>query len=348
MNTRTRVAILGCGAVAELAAEWAYPRLRDVAEVVAVVDPRPERAERLAAAVGARAFPSLDAALAAERIDAVDVRLPNHLHLSGALGAIASGAHVLVEKPLATRTADAERIIRAAADAGVVLAVGENYSFFAPVARARSLVADGAVGDVVMVRSTRVFRIGGIWVRDGWRLDPGRAGGGVIIDQGCHQANLLRRLVGEFTHVHAFAVGRQVSPSEDAVVVNCRFENGVIGQQLYGWSCPTPEQGPDATVYGTEGSIEIHTTYGVAGGGTLLKRSDQPGGQRWESRDGDYFETFHASIADWLHACRDGRPPVVPGEEGLADLRVALALYESLDTGDTVAVAAASAAHQLG
>lgn len=70
----------------------------------------------------------------------------------------------------------------------------------------------------------------------------------------------------------------------------------------------------------------------------MLKHSDLPDGQLWVSHDGDYFDSFLPTIADWIQACQDRRPPVMSGEQGLVDLRVAMAMYESLETGSTVAL----------
>lgn len=336
-----RVALVGCGAVANLAATHGYLRLRERATVVATVDVRPERSAALATTLGAQPYASLDEAFASGPIEAVDVRVPNHLHCATVLDAVAHGAHVLVEKPMANTPEEAQRMVAAASAAGVVLTVSENYSYFEPVRTARELLRAGAIGRLLAVRATRVFRLGGIWVRDGWRLDPAHAGGGVLMDQGCHQANILRRLAGDITYVHAFATGHPDDVGGEAsAVVNCRFATGAIGQMLCSWASATPHQGPEAVLYGTDGAMEIHVTYGTDGGGTLLLRADLPEGRQWATERGDYFYSFAEAIDDWTAACRGRKSPIMSGREGTADLEVTKAIYASLETGDEVRVSA--------
>src|SRR5205807_4669556 len=98
-------------------------------------------------------------------------------------------------------------IVTAARDAGVALAVAENYKFFEPAYAARRLVDEGAIGDLLVVRTHRIAKVAGIWARDGWRTDA-ELGGGVVLDQVTHFTNLLRTLVGEIVEVHAWTSSR--------------------------------------------------------------------------------------------------------------------------------------------
>jgi predicted dehydrogenase len=91
-----RIALLGCGAIGELVARHVYARPDAPARVVAAVDARPERARAVADRLGAQAFTRLADAL--DGVDAVDVRLPHHLHVAAALEALAAGKHVLGEE----------------------------------------------------------------------------------------------------------------------------------------------------------------------------------------------------------------------------------------------------------
>lgn len=333
------VAIVGCGVWAEMITESVYSRLGSLGRLVATVDFQMERAEQLAARLGARAYRSLDDAFQHESIDAVDVRVPHAAHAVVALAAIAQGKHVLVEKPIATTLNDAERIVAAAENAGVTLSVGENYTFLKPVLVARKLLDEGAIGRLLTVRTTRAYRIGTDegWLRDGWRESASQAGG-VLMDQGPHQVNMLHRLAGNITHVHAYGDLRPGEHAEDVVVVNCRFASGLIGQQLYCWNTDTPAPGPELVLYGERGSIEMHLTYHQPGGGTLLLRPDLPEGRSWATREGDYYDSALPVVEDWLHACRGEKPPAMPGKDGLRDLRVVLAAYRSLETGQEIAI----------
>lgn len=331
------VVIVGCGAIGEIVATRVYPTLVDIARVVAVVDAVAERATSLARTLDAMAYPTLQAALADPAVEVVDIRLPHRMHAAAAMEAIRSGRDVLVEKPLATSLDDARTIVQAAAARpGLTLAVGENYAFLEPVLTARRLIDDGEVGEICAVRTSRVFELAGVWVRDGWRLDN-RQDGGVVIDQATHQTSMIRKLAGEITHVHAF--GRPVVAErscDDAAVVNLRCANGIIAQQFYAWTSPFSGPGVEAEVTGTKGTVQVHVAYDEPGGGTLLIRPDLSGGRQWVLDSGDYYASLAPVVSDWLMARRDGRPPRMTGEEGLADLAAGLAIQESMASGKVV------------
>lgn len=331
------VALIGCGALGEIRAEHCYPQLTHLARVVAAVDPRPERAEAFAARLGARAYTDVEQALADPAVQAVDICVPHRLHHQVAMAAARAGKHILVEKPMAVTRAEGEEMIAAARAARVVLAVAENYTFFEPVLRARQLIDAGAIGRLVALRTHRVGYLSGIWLRDGWRQNADLAGGGILLDQGCHYTNILRRLGGEITAVHAMAsTGRDDWRGEDTAMVNCRFAAGYIGQQFYCWATRTPELGAEAYVFGSEGSLEVY--YIGRGVGLHLYRQDKPGGLEVVLPRADYMESFVPTVEDFLRAALGEKPPAMPGEEGLRDLTVVLAAYRSLASGREEAV----------
>lgn len=335
------IAVIGAGAITEVNLEFAYPQSAEAAVVLAVVDRDLERAGRAAEVLGATPYASLNEALSDERIEGVDIRLPHRAHFDAALASIRSGRHVLVEKPMATTVSQAEQLVAEASAADVTLCVAENYAVLEPVLVARRLIEDGAIGIPLGVRTHRVFELGGVWIRDGWRLDANRAGGGVLMDQGTHQFNLISQLGGELTHVQAYASARHPDwIGEDTAIVNCRFANGLIGQQIYCWGTPASGNGLEAEVYGTEGQVEVHVTYATPGGGTLLRRPDLAGGQRWELESGDYFDSLGPILVDWARAARGEKEPAAPGSIGLADLRAVAASYRSIETGREEAVQA--------
>jgi predicted dehydrogenase len=333
------VALLGCGALAEILARRVYPAARDHVEVVAAVDVRPERAERLAGMLGARPFGSLEDAVATVDVAAVDVRLPHHLHLEGARLATAAGLPFLMEKPMATSVDDARRIEELGRSTGPSSGVSENYGFLEPVRAARRLVDEGAIGDLLTVQATRVFELGEEWRRDGWRLTSSGAAG-VIVDQATHVARLLRTVVGEIVQVHALASARRDGwAGPDSASVACLFESGVTGTQTYCWACPTPAA-PDATpelsLYGSSGSIAVYVSYEGDGGGAVLQR---PGREdEWHGAGTTYYDSLTAVLVDWAAAVADGREPVASLGEGVRDVMVMQAVLTSSSGEGTVRI----------
>ncbi len=133
-----RVAVVGVGHLGRHHARIlsSLPGVR----LVAVVDTNRRRADEIAAGVGTRS--AEDARDLIGEVDAVTVAVPTERHLEVALPLLASGIHVLVEKPMARSLEDADEMIAAAARAGVVLAVGHTERFNPAVAAARPLLAD--------------------------------------------------------------------------------------------------------------------------------------------------------------------------------------------------------------
>jgi predicted dehydrogenase len=314
----TQVALAGCGAMGEIVARTVYLALGGLA---AAIDPDPARAATVAELTGARPFPSLAEARRSVDIDAVDVRVPHHLHAAVVKDAIAVGCHVLVEKPFATTLSDAHEMISAAEDAGLVLAVAENYPHMRAVLDAKAVLDTGRIGDVVALRSTRAYQVGGVWVRDGWRHGRGPSSG-ILLDQGTHQVSLLRCLGGPVEAVGA--VG-----DSDTVALTLRMSSGVTAQAMLAWSAPGPAAQAEATVLGTGGRLDVVVDYDADEGGCHVWT---PVGTERTGKE-NYYDSHRLMVEDWLGAIRTGRAPVVPGGEGLADLAVVLAAAESLEHG---------------
>jgi predicted dehydrogenase len=330
--SRLKVAVVGCGAVAEWHTTNGYAALTDSVALTAVCDRRLDRAEAIGAPFEARKYDDYDALLRSSDVEAVDLCVPHPMHASMAIKALESGRHVLVEKPIATTVADAERMVEAADRRNLTLCVSENYPFLEPFVRARQLINEGAIGNIVTLRSHRIGYLSGIWLRDGWRQDADRAGGGMLLDQGCHYTNILRMFGGEVSAVSAFASTTRTDwHGEDTATLILRFASGVIGESLYCWGTRTPDVGHEAYVFGEQGSLDVAAWEPAL----VLHRPDLPGGQQVVIESADYAASFALIIEDFALAARGLRAPTMPGSEGLADLRVVMAAYRSIASGKT-------------
>jgi predicted dehydrogenase len=337
MAAPLRIALLGCGALAEILAEQVYPSVIDSVKVVAAIDIAPERAKAVGGTLGAPGFSTLREAVAAVEIDGVDVRLPHQLHVQGAEWSAELALPFLIEKPMASSLAEAKGIAALAQGVSGVCGVSENYGFLEPVLAARTLLRSGAIGELLLVKSIRVFELGPHWRRDGWRVTSGPAEG-VLIDQATHAIRMFRTVVGEIAEVHAYASShREGFSSEDTAVVSCRFASGHIGVQLLCWACPDPAATriPELSLYGTAGSITVYTGY-EGDGGTLLRR---PGAaDEWHVRGTNYFDSLGRTLEDWADAVRAGREPACSIREGLADMAVMEAIQASRDQNAPIPV----------
>ncbi len=191
--------IVGCGAVV---ADLHMPvveilRRKGAVRVVALVDNQKKNAARfLKKFPGATVFEKLSEALAAEPIGLTFIASPPGLHAEHALAALASGSHVLVEKPMVTNSADAQRLAEATKAAGRITAVGLPRRYYPHVAEVSDLISKGDFGSNITFR----YREGGTF---GWPVASDavfkreRSGGGVLMDKGVHALDVLEQLFGD-------------------------------------------------------------------------------------------------------------------------------------------------------
>lgn len=332
-----RVALVGCGAIAEIMARRVYRfghRDEAAPRVVAAIDPDPARAQLIASLTGAVPFAGLAEAAAAVHLDAADIRTPHHTHVELARTAVGLGLHVLVEKPVATCVESAAALLELG---GPTVSVAENYGLIPAVEHAAGQLRAGMIGRLVSARSTRAFEIGPPWVKD-WRLDGELPGSGVVIDQCCHQVRMLRAVVGEIVAVQAVSTGTGVPGSApDVCAINLRFAGGVVGQLLLTWASGTPSPGPELQVFGTDGSLEVHVSYDEPGGGCTTWRRNAIGAQV-AAGGYDYYDSLDRVVLHWAQVVAGTAESRIDVAEAIRDLAVAEAVVAALRTGHWCAV----------
>lgn len=311
----------------------AAPGVEAVGTDVGDPDPGTLRGQEFADQVGLRYAPDVSTVLA-ERPDAVVVAAENIEHRSLVEQAVAAGAHVLCEKPLATTSADAEAMVQAAREAGVLLMTAYPVRFSPEFAELVTRVRSGQLGQLISVHGTNNGKMP--LAARSWFTDPARSGGGALVDHVVHVADLLDELLGEpAAEVHAVTnrilradAGRDV---ETGAALNIRYPSGVIAQIDSSWS--QPESAPTwggltLEVHGTKGSMRIDPFNShVAGYG-----SDDA---LWEPFGADLDG---AMIGEFLDAVRTGRTPQPDGETGARTLAIVTAAQRSAAIGEIVAV----------
>jgi predicted dehydrogenase len=198
-------------------------------KVVAVVDTVPATAERVAAAHGARACPSVAELLASETLDAVYAAVPYHANAAVALPVLGARVPLFVEKVLALTPTDARAIAAAAERAGVPTSVGYQWRYFDTVDRLRGALPPERIGLIV-------GRYYSDKPRTQWGLQR-RYFGGQVYAQLTHLLDLARYAGGEIERVQA-AYGQRIWPPAerepafdvwDVSAVQCRFGTGAVG-----------------------------------------------------------------------------------------------------------------------
>ena len=269
--SKTKVALLGTGFIANIHAE-SYARFVHDAEVVAVYGRDKAHAEAFAAAHGypvalkrtdgggahgiPAAYGDIDELLAAEQVDVVDICLPNYLHHEACLKAAGANKHVIIEKPLALTLEQADEMIEACRSRGLKLMYAEELCFAPKYERVRALVEAGAVGDVYMLKQAE--KHSGPHSR--WFYQKETAGGGVMMDMGCHALAWFRWMNKNNPVKSVYAdmktvLHKETTDCDDNTVTLVEFENGVTCIAEDSWA---KHGGMDdrIEVYGTKGMME--------------------------------------------------------------------------------------------
>ena len=252
---KVKVAILGAGFISDIHME-SYHRFVPEAQVVAVYARDMGKAKQFAEKHHiAKAFDSLEEAIKASGCDVVDICLPNFLHHKATLLAAQNGKHVIIEKPLAVTLKEADEMIDACASARVKLMYAEELCFAPKYERVRHLVKEGAVGRIYMLKQGEKHS----GPHSDWFYDIEKAGGGVLMDMGCHAFGWFfwmlnnARVTGVSASMST-VLHKGRTKGEDNSIVIVEFENGVTAVAENSWA---KHGGMDdrSEVYGTDGVI---------------------------------------------------------------------------------------------
>jgi len=340
--TKVKVAVIGCGSIARHRHIPEYAAHPEV-ELTAFCDRVPERAEVFAQQYGGKAYADYRELLADAEVDAVSVCTANVYHAPIAIAAAQAGKHVLCEKPMATSQAEAEQMIAAAREHGVVLMIGHNQRLMPPHRKAKEILQQGRLGRVLSFRTA--FGHGGpehwsVEGKGGWFFRKEQAFIGAMGDLGIHKIDLIRWLLDdEIVEVGAFVdtLHKQETDVDDNAVCILRTAGGVIGTMMASWT-HHPGEDNSTILYCERGILRIGTdpaeqvvvelidgsreTYTVGAIAT-----NEVGGQ-----------TNSGVIDAFIESIQTGKPPAIPGEEGLKSLRVVLAALQSAESKSIVQV----------
>ncbi|WP_067794739.1 Gfo/Idh/MocA family protein [Actinomadura formosensis] len=320
---RLEVALIGAGLIARLHVEaW----IGAGASVRVYSDDG--RAADLAHEFGVKAVGSLDEAL--DGADAVDICTPTNSHHEIAMAAIAAGAGVVCEKPLAASVAEAEEIVAAAERAGVRLYPAHDVRYGPAFARLHELVAAGRLGAGAVAR----FAVSGYHPRP-WTGHMSARSGGILTDQMLHGVDLAYWIFGDVVRVHAYYQGEIAAPApEGTVAVGTALlthATGALSQIVSRWTAtPHPPVRIAFHVSGTGGTVrhdsewpqEVQVTGDAAGSiGRFGYVGELP---------------FVSEIREFAQAFSGGPEPRLGPRDALAAVRITQAAAESAWTGRAV------------
>lgn len=343
---KTRIAVAGAGLIGRRHIELIQASAE--CELVAIVDPLPATAA-FAERLGVPLHADLDSLLATRQADGVILATPNQLHVEGALACVAQGVPALIEKPVAHTMEEGKRLLAIAEQAGAKLLVGHHRAHSAILEKAREVIAEGVLGNLVAVMGSALFyKPDDYFDAAPWRRE---AGGGPVLINMIHEIGNLRSLCGEIVAVQAqsssatrgFAV-------EDTVSISLRFASGALGTFMLSdtaacarsWE-QTARENHDYPSYadedcyvlaGTQGSLSIPTMrlkyYG--------KREDRSWWKPFETAVAALQEAdpLARQLAHFCQVIRGELEPLVSVRDGLRNLQIVEAISEAARTGQIV------------
>jgi predicted dehydrogenase len=273
---------------------------------------------------------------AAPAVDAFILATPNGLHAAGAVEAASLGRHVLSEKPVATTIADADEAVSACRAARVTLGVCYQRRMSPDNIAVRRLIRSGALGRILAADMTvKFYREQSYYNSAPYRGSLSMDGGGALMQQGCHQADLYGWFFGRPVSVKSMtATLAHRMETEDHGAAILLHANGMIGTFVAS-TLARPGFPPRVEIHAEAGSIvmvnDAITEWLVEG----VPNPAQPGSADLHSGAGAggaaVTETagHEAIIADFVDATRSGRPPAASGEDARLATELILEIYRA-------------------
>ena len=343
--SKTKVAVLGTGFIAHIHLE-SYHRFVHDAEVVAVYGRNAGNAEAFARQYGIPAwYDDLDKLLEETDAEVVDICVPNYLHHEACMKSAARGKHIIIEKPLAMTLDEADEMIAVCKEKNLKLMYAEELCFAPKYERVRALVNAGALGDVYMMKQMEKHS----GPHSAWFYKKETAGGGVMMDMGCHALEWFRWMTGNAKVKTVFAdmktvLHKDITDCDDNSIVIVEFENGVVGMAEDSWA---RHGGMDdrIEVYGTKGVSfadlfrgNAALTYSLSGYDYASEKAGDTRGWTFTVFEEAFNQGYPQELAHFIKCVREDLTPLVTGEDGRVVLEMIYAAYESARTGAKVAL----------
>jgi len=320
-----KAAVIGVGSMGRNHAR-VYNELPDV-ELVAVSDSDEKNAASIAERYATRPYTDYRDLLEKEKPDAVSIAVPTALHEEVGLAALDAGVHVLMEKPIAATVESGQRLIEKARAVKKHLMIGHIVRFNPAMQALKQKLDAGELGRIYQIFCRRAGPF------------PARVSDvGVVIDLAPHDLDIMRFLAGsDVVRVYAETERRMHASYEDLVWGTLRFADGLVGGLEINWLTPTKiretfvlgERGlfkvDDLTqdLYFFENAQAKDVSWAAL---ATLKGVSEGSMTRFAIQR---FEPLKAELQAFLRSVSNGAPVAVTGEDGLAALKLSLALMQS-------------------
>ena len=316
---KVRFGLVGAGGIAQAYAQ-AFETC-EAAELVAVADIRPAAAAAMAEKAKCQSFDSYQAMADGAALDAVIICTPPSTHPEICIQFLQKKVHVLCEKPMSITSQSAKEMKAAADEQGMILTMASKFRFADDVVKAKSIVASGILGEIVLFENAFTSRVD---MTSRWNSNPTVSGGGVLIDNGTHSVDIMRYFLGAIAEVQVVEGKRtQGLPVEDTVRIFARSTSGVMGNIDLSWSI-NKELDYYIRIYGSQGTISV---------GWKESKYRQTSGQDWIVFGNGYnkVQSFRSQLENFAKAIRGEEALIITAEDGIASVEVIEAAYAALN-----------------
>ena len=317
-----RFAIAGCGRIAQ--SHFEAVASSPNADVVAAIEVRETAGQAVAEEYQCRHFADYRDAEIDELADAVIICTPPNTHFELARSFLERGAHVLCEKPLTIRSDEAKELVSLSRTNGLKLMMASKFRYVDDIIKAKSIIEAGILGPIILYENSFCSKV---HMRDRWNSQKDIAGGGVLIDNGCHSVDIARYLLGPIECVQAHnGMHSQGLEVEDTVRLQFRTHSGVMGLVDLSWSV---NKGSNVyiSVFGADGTLLI---------GWQGSRYRQDENSNWVPFGEGYnkLTAFARQIENFINCVRDTQEPLITPEDALASVQAIETAYVSASKSD--------------
>lgn len=331
-----KIAFAGAGYIINIHAKAARAQ-KDV-QLAAVVEKYSDKSAALAQKFKIKnQYHTVEELLKAGDVDALVIGTPNYLHAPQAVAALKAGVSVMVEKPMAMTTREAEKMMDASAKSGATLMVAHCWRFDEDVLWLRN--QSPRLGKIIR---TKGYGVHTHWGPSGWFTQKQFAGGGAMADMGIHALDTARFLLGDPQPVSVYArIGTHYKDFDvdDTGVIIVEWDNGTTSYIESGWWQPHSDAPEAATqLYGTEGFGQLFPTQLELPNVKKQKVELIKSGFKFPRKEHCPQTMYDAQMAYFLNCVRAGAIPVPGGMEGMVNMKVVDAVYKSARTGQVVKI----------
>jgi len=329
-------AIVGLGSLAINQILPAFSQC-EKSKVAALVSGHRDKAEKLAARYGVNSkniynYENYDTLRDNSEVDVIYIVLPNSMHAEYTIRGSKAGKHVLCEKPMANTPADCEAMIAAAKQANRKLMIAYRCQYEPFNREMIRMAREKELGELKLIQADHGFKIGD---PTQWRLNRAMAGGGSLMDIGIYSLNAARFVSGEEpTEINAMMYTTPNDPRfrevEENINFQLRFPSGLMANCSSSYGYQTQSR---VRAVATNGWFELEPSQNYTGLRMRVFRDYVLQEPSFPQRDHFALEMDHMS-----DCVMNDKTPLTPGEEGLRDMKLIMAIYEAAKTGRTVKV----------